>query len=251
MFTNEKKLTFPVSTGLIAKQHFEKIGPALWEFLWCIDRITEEIEGDGERWGKVLGGRAIKAKDIAETFGMHEKTVKEHISKLAEHGYIRLKRLQHGQAIDVRKSIKWQMRLHGASTTSPSNRNEVSELVDKLRTIPGVVAQDRDFGVMGKLCDEFGTAAVGHAVVALQEAMAKASIRNPLGYLSGILKQIEAQPKAVPAAKSDITVCPKCLGKGTYLREVPFMNGLETRLESVVCECKKKRSWANKLSVAT
>jgi hypothetical protein len=47
--------SIPVSNGLFA--HREKIGPAIWVFLWLIDATTKEIPGaDGKAEGLVYGG---------------------------------------------------------------------------------------------------------------------------------------------------------------------------------------------------
>lgn len=252
MFTNEQKVTFPISSGLLDPKHYEDIGPALWEFLWLIDRVTEDVvESDGERWGQVLGGKPIKAEEIAACFGNHPETVKKNLRRLKDKGYIREKRLPRGKAIDVRKSIKWLKRFHGASTTSPSN--QVAELVHKLRSIPGVVAQDRDFGAIGKLCKEFGFDKVSDALEKLQQAIEKpnAKVDNPLTYLGGILKPKPLKPFN-QGNQADGEPCPKCKGAGSYIGQVPFRNGSGMKDEVIQCDCKKRKpAWAERLGVAT
>jgi len=43
-------------------------------------------------------------------------------------------------------------------------------------------------------------------------------------------------------------VCPKCGGKGWYVGQVPYNNGLDMREAVVGCDCKKKRpQWAEGL----
>lgn len=253
---SDKKITFPVSSGLLDKNHYDKIGTALWEFLWLIDRVTDEkLETDGQRWGRVLGGKVISADEIAETFGSSDRTVKRNLDKLEQNGYIRTKRYPRGKVIDVRKSIKWLMRFHGASTavqkkqecedSSPSN--QVSELVTQYRQISGVVAQERDYGAIGKLCKEFSPEQVADGFEKLEKAVEKApaKIKDPLTYLAGILQKTKNSVVDIADKQQSKGVCPKCNGKGTYMKEVPFMNGLDKRLQSVVCECRKKKpAWA-------
>lgn len=256
VFTTDKKITFPVSSGLLDKNHYTQIGTALWEFLWLIDKVTEEkTEPDGERWGKVLGGKAIRAEEIAESFGSSPDTVKRNMKKLKDNGYIREKRLPRGKAIDVRKSIKWLMRFHGASTTaqtpvceSGSTSNRLSELVSQYRQIPMVVAKERDFGTIGTLCKEHSEQLVAVGIDKLKTAMTrpKAKIDDPLNYLGGIMRQSKNADSA-DKADSDGEECSICHGKGTYLKEVPFNNGLGMTLRAHVCECRNRLPpWAQK-----
>lgn len=251
----DKKITFPVSSGLLDKNHYANIGTAIWEFMWLIDRVTEEsLEPDGQRWGKVLGGKVISADEIAETFGSSDRTVKRNLDKLEQNGYIRTKRFPRGKAIDVRKSIKWLMRFHGDSTAANEQKsesgspfNQLPELVAQYRKISGVVAQERDYGAIGKLCKEFGIEKVADGFAKLQKAVkASANIKDPLNYLSGIIRQTKADKEADEKKKFE---CPKCHGKGTYIVEVPFNNGLDTKLQSVTCECRQKKpSWYKEAS---
>lgn len=95
----------PVSNGLF--EHRERIGPAIWEFLWCIDRITaEEIDDHGERWGLVLGGTPIKYDRIADDLKSSEQTVKRNLAILKEQGYISAIRISRGQILKVAKNKK-------------------------------------------------------------------------------------------------------------------------------------------------
>ncbi|MDR3563412.1 MAG: hypothetical protein P4N59_18530 [Negativicutes bacterium] len=155
-----------------------------------IDMVTDEYEENGERWGKVLGGRPIVADDIAERLGIHAETARNNLRRLKKYEYIRTRRTPRGESINVRKSIKWLMRsMHEAVTTGPSNQSNIAELVQQLRTIPGVVAQDRDFGVMGKLCKEYGHPKVSDALIKLREAAIVDTIKEPVSYLNGILRK--------------------------------------------------------------
>jgi hypothetical protein len=95
----------PVSSGLF--EHKDRIGPAIWEFLWCIDAVTdEEVDDAGERWGVVLGGAPVKHERIAAALGSSERTVKRNMAILKAENYITSIRVPYGEIIKVRKNKK-------------------------------------------------------------------------------------------------------------------------------------------------
>ena len=91
----------PVWNGIF--DHRENIGPAVWVFLWCIDRITKEKLGSGF----VLSGSVISAGAIAEQLKDSERTVRRHLHRLSENGYITLKLASYGFIITVTNSCKF------------------------------------------------------------------------------------------------------------------------------------------------
>ena len=103
-----------ISNGLLKDGHQKRIGAAVWEFMWCIDKVTR-IDEDGTGW--VLGGRPIKLEEIAagyhnkageyqEGLGLHEKTVAKNLHKLEDAGYINRTRTPYGVVISVVKTKK-------------------------------------------------------------------------------------------------------------------------------------------------
>lgn len=98
---------FPVFTGLLTEEHVEKIGPALWEFLWLIAKTTKETDENGETIGIVLGGRPIKNLEIAESLGASLRSVERNISRLKKYGYINTKRTPYGNIFKVKNSKKF------------------------------------------------------------------------------------------------------------------------------------------------
>ncbi|MBP2638293.1 MAG: hypothetical protein H6Q72_4200 [Firmicutes bacterium] len=220
MTTEEKTNTFLVSNGLITPDHHDKIGSALWEFLWLIDKTTADKEEDGVRWGKVLGGKPITANDIANDLGTHPETIKKNLRRLEEHGYIRSRRAPKGQVFDVRKSIKWLKRSHGGES-APSNQGIIAELVARYREIPGVVPGQRDYGVIGQQYNNFGPDQVTSGIAKLKAAMAIMPIADPLAYLIAILKPkvknsghgFTTTP-AYPVKRKAREGCTKCGGTG-------------------------------------
>jgi DNA-binding MarR family transcriptional regulator len=99
---------FPTFSGLLTKEHRDNIGPALWEFLWCISSTTKEQEEDGETVGIVLGGKPVSYNEVAKELGGSKSTVKRNFERLEEYGYIRTKRTPYGHVIKVRKSKKFK-----------------------------------------------------------------------------------------------------------------------------------------------
>jgi len=103
MTKDKKSWPFPIYSGLLQDGHKKKIGDALWEFLWCIDRTTTEENGIG--W--VLGKKPITLDEIAKTLGDSRRTTQRHLEVLKEQGYITIKRASKGLIIGVLKSKKW------------------------------------------------------------------------------------------------------------------------------------------------
>jgi DNA-binding MarR family transcriptional regulator len=117
---------FPVYSGLLTAQHRERIGPAIWEFLWLVSKVTKEIEEKGETWGIVLGGKPVKLAEIAAELGESERTAKRNIARLKDEGYIETVRAPYGEIYKVRKSKKF---VH--KNRSAKNGTSLDEREDK------------------------------------------------------------------------------------------------------------------------
>lgn len=89
--------------NILEKKHVASIGAALWEYIWCLDRVTQIDENN---LGYVLGGKPIKWKHIKEDLGKHEVTIGDNIAKLAKHKYLIIKRTPFGHTILVTKCKK-------------------------------------------------------------------------------------------------------------------------------------------------
>ena len=104
--------------------HYDRILGALWEFAWCIDRVTEERDGIGI----VLGGAPVRLKTIADALrGSKKETVRRHMDRLEEQGYIRRRRTPYGHVIEVLNSRKFE--IWKPSKEKP--QNDVSPPVEK------------------------------------------------------------------------------------------------------------------------
>ena len=92
-----------ISNGLLQGAHRKQMGEAVWEFMWCIDKVTK-VDEDGTGW--VLGGKPIKLKDLTGPMQVHATTVSRNLNKLQKFGYLGLVRTPYGIKIKVTKAKK-------------------------------------------------------------------------------------------------------------------------------------------------
>jgi DNA-binding MarR family transcriptional regulator len=142
---------FPVYSGLLTAQHRERIGPAIWEFLWLISKVTKEIEEDGETWGIVLGGKPVKLAEIAAELGGSERTVKRNIARLKDEGYIEAVRAPYGEIYKVRKSKKFAHKNRSAKNgTSLDEREDKNVLSHDERSAKNGTSEEREVPHLSK-----------------------------------------------------------------------------------------------------
>jgi len=89
-----------VSNGLLEAEHWEKMGAAVWQFMWCLDKLTR-IDEDGTGW--VLGGKPINLDDIP--FGSRN-TNSRNLNDLEKNGYVKLIHTPYGISIRLLKAKK-------------------------------------------------------------------------------------------------------------------------------------------------
>jgi hypothetical protein len=92
--------------GILEPKHLKRLGSAFPLFVWLIDRTTKEHNGIGV----VLGGKPLKAEEIAVSMGVYEQTIRRHLDRLEQHGYIERTLTPHGYTIRIRKSCKFTKR---------------------------------------------------------------------------------------------------------------------------------------------
>lgn len=92
-----------VSNGLLKNGHRKKMGESVWEFMWCLDKMTK-IDDQGIGW--VLGGKPIKLIEIAKSLEVHVNTISRNLIKLEKLGYLRLIHAPYGISIRVLKAKK-------------------------------------------------------------------------------------------------------------------------------------------------
>ncbi|OHX39208.1 HTH domain-containing protein [Cytobacillus oceanisediminis] len=117
---------FPTYSGLLEPEHYKKIGSALWLFLWCVSSTTKEIERDGVTWGIVLGNKPLKRAELAEPFGVSERTVQRWLDDLEAHGYIKITRAPYGYILTVKNSKKYNKERVDKNVQSEGDRTKTS-----------------------------------------------------------------------------------------------------------------------------
>lgn len=100
-YGEKSSFPIPVWNGLL--EHHNRMGHAIWEFLWCLDKITKEEDGLG--W--VFGGAPVKIATIADDLHEDEKTARLHLAILEKHGYVHRTRTPYGFVIRVVNSLKF------------------------------------------------------------------------------------------------------------------------------------------------
>lgn len=92
-----------VSNGLLKDGHRQRMGEAVWEFMWLLDHMTR-IDGNGYGW--VLGGKPVKLAELATDLGVHRSTISRSLSRLQEEGYVDVIHAPYGLVIRVCKARK-------------------------------------------------------------------------------------------------------------------------------------------------
>ncbi len=113
------------------------MGIAVWEFMWCIDKITK-IDDAGTGW--VLGGKPIT---LAEIDMGHPNKTSEHLAKLRKEGYITTKRTPHGIIIKVINAKK-RFTKNGESPKQVIHLNRLSDTPFSVSESPKAVIVESD-----------------------------------------------------------------------------------------------------------
>jgi len=115
----EHSYPIPVFSGLLRDGHYQRMGMAIWVFIWLLDKVTSEYtDEDGTRWGKVLGGQPVRYQDIATDLKICLRMAKYHVATLCKETYIRVKRHPRGIICEIRNSRKRIFRSTSRSATS-------------------------------------------------------------------------------------------------------------------------------------
>jgi hypothetical protein len=119
-YGRNRSIPIPVWNGIL--EHRDRIGRAIWEFFWCLDKITKEADGIG--W--IFSGAPVKISTIATDLHEDEKTARLHLAMLEKRGYIQRTRTPYGFIIRVAKSLKfgiWHGRVSGENAQSGPRRD--------------------------------------------------------------------------------------------------------------------------------
>jgi hypothetical protein len=90
----------PVWNGIL--EHQDRMGIAIWTYLWCLDRITYERDGVGY----VLGGAPVKIEEIARERRRSVRSIRRDLDRLRGR-YLRLQWTPFGYVIHVLNSRKF------------------------------------------------------------------------------------------------------------------------------------------------
>src|SRR5262249_5586540 len=97
------KPSYPICVWSGIFDHCEKIGAAIWEFLWLIDAIT--LEEDGVGW--VYGKNPFKIdRIVSDLTGTTRRTVERNLARLKDGGYIITQKARYGIVVGVVNSKK-------------------------------------------------------------------------------------------------------------------------------------------------
>ena len=92
-----------VKNDLLEPKHVDKMGAAIWLYLWMLDKMTSVGE-DGV--GLVLGGKPVKAEEVIDALGISLRTYRRWVITLKEAGYIRIVHAPYGIIFRVMKAKK-------------------------------------------------------------------------------------------------------------------------------------------------
>ena len=116
---------FLVSSGLLAPEHRRRIGIAIWEFAWLIDRQFKPKNG-GADTGLVLNGEAITGSRIATDLGLSLRTVQRNLETLEAEKYIRAEEIPGvGKRYFIANPKRWQFSTHDRSVMGTHDTNVV------------------------------------------------------------------------------------------------------------------------------
>lgn len=101
---NMKGFGIEVKNTLLDIKHVERMGIAVWLYMWYLDKMTSISE---EGIGLVLNGRVIKFEEVSDELGISDRTYSRWVKTLSENGYINVERAMLGMKISVNKAHKY------------------------------------------------------------------------------------------------------------------------------------------------
>lgn len=92
-----------IKNDLLEPKHIDKMGSAIWLYLWLVDKMTSISE---EGVGLVLGGRPVKYEEVHEELGISRDSYSRWMLKLEKYPYIEATRTPYGTVFKVLKAKK-------------------------------------------------------------------------------------------------------------------------------------------------
>jgi hypothetical protein len=104
------RVWFPISSGLLTWEHYQRLGPAWMVFEWMIHEQRAPKGGEANN-GAVRNGEPISYEGIgAHLRGMPARTIERHVLLLEREGYIRSGYVRgHGKRYTIANPIRWSM----------------------------------------------------------------------------------------------------------------------------------------------
>jgi hypothetical protein len=101
---------FPVSSGLLTWEHYQRIGSAWMVFEWMIHEQRAPKNGE-DNAGKVRDGEPVSYQQISASLkGMPARTIEKHVAALEREHYIRSEYVSRkGKRYFVTNAIRWLM----------------------------------------------------------------------------------------------------------------------------------------------
>lgn len=91
-----------ITNNLLEPKHVEKMGQAVWLYMYLIDKMTDISEGQGI----VNGGYPVEFESVHEKLGISRRTYSRMVDELRDTGYINTMRAQYGLYITINKAKK-------------------------------------------------------------------------------------------------------------------------------------------------
>ena len=92
-----------ITNNLLDPKHRKSMGTAVWEYMWCLDKITLV---DEKKVGWVFGRKPVKLIEIKKEIGIAESNISKNLNKLMKSGYLTLIHTPYGISIGVTKAKK-------------------------------------------------------------------------------------------------------------------------------------------------
>ena len=139
-----------ITNNLLDPKHRKKMGSSIWEFMWCLDKITK-IDEKGLGW--VLGGKPIQLREIRKELGITEPKISKNLNKLKKEGYLDLLRTPYGIVIKVWKAKKRFAQKVKSDLTKRENLNVLKGKSNIRQDIDKTIRQDNIIKNLNELRD--------------------------------------------------------------------------------------------------